>query len=59
MMTVNELYGYSFNGMIDNYDLYLARYLNEGHFFDDGIMHDFYVMNVFKVLTGIQWVMSY
>lgn len=59
IMTVNELYGYSFNGMIDNYDLYLARYLNEGHFFDDGIMRDFYIMSVFKVLTGIQWAMSY
>ncbi len=58
-MTENELYGYSFNRMIDNYDPYLARHLNEVYFFDDGIMRDFYIMNVFKVLTGIQWVMSY
>ncbi|HFC8842572.1 TPA: hypothetical protein ACFU1W_001103 [Neisseria oralis] len=68
IMTANELYGYSFNRMIDNYNLYydpylarhlLARHLNEVYFFDDGIMRDFYIMNVFKVLTGIQWAISY
>lgn len=61
IMTENKLYRYSFSGIIGNYDRDLMQHPknNNDHSFDYRIMRDFYIMNVFKVLTGIQWAMSY